>query len=167
LAAIASAIWRCPVPIFFVEAIRMNLRTSEFPRRVLQSAEARCGFRRSTLRAALTAIVVLVRLRRTSRIGAVPDELARSRGGVFGMPAARSWSDPLSEPFLNEVRVAGEREIGQLRAAGRGDSLPPANYLAISGGGANGAYGAGLLCGWSETGTRRNSKSSPASAPAR
>ena len=30
----------------------------------------------------------------------------------------------------------------------------PHNYLAISGGGANGAYGAGLLYGWSETGDR-------------
>ena len=28
------------------------------------------------------------------------------------------------------------------------------NYLAISGGGANGAYGAGVLYGWSESGTR-------------
>ena len=28
------------------------------------------------------------------------------------------------------------------------------NYLAISGGGANGAYGAGILCGWSTTGER-------------
>ena len=28
------------------------------------------------------------------------------------------------------------------------------NYLAISGGGANGAFGAGLLCGWSAAGTR-------------
>jgi predicted patatin/cPLA2 family phospholipase len=28
------------------------------------------------------------------------------------------------------------------------------NYLAISGGGANGAFGAGLLVGWTETGTR-------------
>lgn len=28
------------------------------------------------------------------------------------------------------------------------------NYLAISGGGANGGYGAGVLVGWTETGTR-------------
>jgi predicted patatin/cPLA2 family phospholipase len=28
------------------------------------------------------------------------------------------------------------------------------NYLAISGGGANGAYGAGVLCGWTAAGTR-------------
>ena len=30
----------------------------------------------------------------------------------------------------------------------------PHNYLAISGGGANGAFGAGVLCGWTETGNR-------------
>src|SRR5262245_2774821 len=32
--------------------------------------------------------------------------------------------------------------------------LPPASYLAISGGGDNGAFGAGLLSGWTATGTR-------------
>jgi len=39
----------------------------------------------------------------------------------------------------------------------RGDEdaeLPPAAYLAISGGGDNGAFGAGLLNGWSAAGTR-------------
>src|SRR5215471_12588888 len=33
-------------------------------------------------------------------------------------------------------------------------ALPPASYLAISGGGDNGAFGAGLLNGWTATGTR-------------
>src|SRR5262245_40267483 len=32
--------------------------------------------------------------------------------------------------------------------------LPPAAYLAISGGGDNGAFGAGLLSGWSANGSR-------------
>lgn len=31
---------------------------------------------------------------------------------------------------------------------------PEINVLALSGGGANGAYGAGVLCGWTEAGTR-------------
>jgi predicted acylesterase/phospholipase RssA len=35
-----------------------------------------------------------------------------------------------------------------------GAPLPPAAYLAISGGGDNGAFGAGLLKGWSQAGTR-------------
>src|SRR6185369_1840849 len=42
-----------------------------------------------------------------------------------------------------------------LRAAGQlGNRLPPANYLAVSGGGDNGAFGAGLINGWTATGTR-------------
>ena len=45
-------------------------------------------------------------------------------------------------------------ELEQWKAAGNKGPMPPANFLAISGGGENGAYGAGLLCGWSETGTR-------------
>ena len=32
--------------------------------------------------------------------------------------------------------------------------LPEVQFLAVSGGGENGAFGAGLLCGWSEYGTR-------------
>jgi predicted patatin/cPLA2 family phospholipase len=32
--------------------------------------------------------------------------------------------------------------------------LPPVSYLAVSGGGDNGAFGAGLMNGWTETGTR-------------
>ena len=43
-----------------------------------------------------------------------------------------------------------QREIAALPRPGA--KLPPANYLAISGGGDNGAFGAGLLNGWTETG---------------
>ena len=32
--------------------------------------------------------------------------------------------------------------------------MPPVTYLAVSGGGDNGAFGAGLMNGWTETGTR-------------
>src|ERR1700740_2781542 len=35
-----------------------------------------------------------------------------------------------------------------------GQQMPPEYLLAISGGGDNGAFGAGLLVGWSESGTR-------------
>ena len=37
---------------------------------------------------------------------------------------------------------------------GTAGPLPPAAYLAISGGGDNGAFGAGLLNGWTKAGTR-------------
>ena len=39
-------------------------------------------------------------------------------------------------------------------AVARGTGLPPANLLALSGGSDDGAFGAGLLVGWTEAGTR-------------
>lgn len=46
------------------------------------------------------------------------------------------------------------REQEQFAASGRSGQLPPAVFLAISGGGDNGAFGAGLLCGWTAAGER-------------
>src|SRR5207237_3725841 len=47
------------------------------------------------------------------------------------------------------------REQAILRAAGASVTrLPPVTYLAVSGGGDNGAFGAGLIKGWTQTGTR-------------
>ena len=45
---------------------------------------------------------------------------------------------------------AAQREYAALGATG---PLPPAYFLAVSGGGDNGAFGAGLLCGWRDSGT--------------
>ena len=47
------------------------------------------------------------------------------------------------------------------------DGLVHYAHLALSGGGANGAFGAGLLVGWTKTGSVRRSRSSPAYRPAR
>ena len=51
---------------------------------------------------------------------------------------------------IPDARVWGDSESGFVRL------LPPASgpWLAISGGGSDGAYGAGVLTGWSEAGTR-------------
>jgi hypothetical protein len=46
------------------------------------------------------------------------------------------------------------RERAYLTRQNQADTLPPANFLALSGGGDNGAFGAGLLCGWTAGGTR-------------
>src|SRR5262249_55257007 len=45
-----------------------------------------------------------------------------------------------------------EREF--LARSGHNGPLPPANFLAISGGGDDGAFGAGLLNGWTAAGDR-------------
>lgn len=87
------------------------------------------------------------------RLPAVPDELA-DRAAVLDNPALRTWDDTLSPVFLDEMFRAGRVEFTEFAAAGRSGPMAPAYFLAISGGGAEGAYGAGILCGWTDTGTR-------------
>jgi predicted acylesterase/phospholipase RssA len=87
------------------------------------------------------------------RSPAVPTELA-DRATVFNNPALRTWDDALNPAFSEELVRVTNVEIDALRHAEPGKPLPPAYFLAISGGGAEGAYGAGILCGWTATGTR-------------
>lgn len=74
---------------------------------------------------------------------------------VLGLPnerfmiLSRSGLDAMDAEFI----AAGERTRRHL-ALRSGLPLPPINLLAVSGGGENGAFGAGLLCGWSAHGTR-------------
>jgi len=58
-----------------------------------------------------------------------------------------------TDSFAAEARSSLAKEQQWLASQGRTD-LPPANFLAISGGGDNGAYGAGFLNGWTASGTR-------------
>jgi predicted patatin/cPLA2 family phospholipase len=50
-----------------------------------------------------------------------------------------------------ELALDRQRQVLGLTAEAK---LPPANFLAISGGGDNGAFGSGLLVGWTEAGNR-------------
>lgn len=92
-----------------------------------------------------------------SRAPAVPHELA-DKALALDNPAVRSWYTPLRKEFLDEIVRASVVEFQQLKEAGETGPLTTANYLAISGGGANGAYGAGMLCGWTAKGDRPNFK---------
>lgn len=86
-------------------------------------------------------------------------------------PTVESLRNPVPEPLVNTSEVPGYTRIrywgdgeasipagavaevvAQQRAAGI--TSPERSYLAISGGGSNGAFGAGLLTGWTEAGTR-------------
>jgi predicted acylesterase/phospholipase RssA len=51
-----------------------------------------------------------------------------------------------------------ERERVWRASAGQTGPLPPVDYLVISGGGGDGAFGAGILTGWSENGDRPDFK---------
>src|SRR5438046_8874062 len=59
-----------------------------------------------------------------------------------------------TDSFAAEAQRSLAREQAWLASQGRSGELPPAYFLAISGGGDNGADGAGVLTGWTEAGTR-------------
>ena len=73
---------------------------------------------------------------------------------VLGLKNIRYWGDEDTPEMIAIGKDAYDRELAAWRAAGNDGPLPEADFLAVSGGGENGAFGAGLLCGWSETGQR-------------
>ena len=76
------------------------------------------------------------------------------RAQPLGIPNARFHADGDPAPMVAEAKAANERERAALRAAGRPGDPPPSSFLAVSGGADSGAYGAGVLNGWTTTGTR-------------
>jgi len=76
------------------------------------------------------------------------------RASLAGMSDVRFWGDESSPELVHVGIESYRREIAARAAAGEQGPLPPAEYLAISGGGENGAFGAGLLVGWTQAGTR-------------
>ena len=82
------------------------------------------------------------------RLMAVP-ESETTAAQIPGIPNARYFPDTQIDLMAKETLAARQREIAIL-----GKDLPAMDILAVSGGGANGAFGAGLLAGWSEAGTR-------------
>lgn len=73
----------------------------------------------------------------------------------LGIPNVRFCADGSLAPMIEEGRRAQSQEEAALQALGRSPAaLPPAHFLAISGGCANGAFAAGLLSGWTQSGRR-------------
>ena len=84
------------------------------------------------------------------RLPAVP-RADTERALPLGIANARFFPDSDPQAMIADATEAFQREVASLPP---GAKVPPANYLAVSGGGDNGAFGAGLLNGWTETGTR-------------
>lgn len=86
---------------------------------------------------------------------ALPENLAL-KAQIPGIDGAYIWGDqaPLD---LGKQQSDAVDMVSRL-VSERGNELlkEPLNYLALSGGGPNGAYGAGILNGWSKAGTRPN-----------
>jgi hypothetical protein len=100
----------------------------------------------------LTAGLALSACTHPSRLAAVPPG-AVTRASVLDLPNARFFLTDRTA-MAAEGRGSLVREMAARKAEGRGGPLPTAHFLALSGGGDDGAFGAGLLKGWSERGDR-------------
>jgi predicted acylesterase/phospholipase RssA len=72
---------------------------------------------------------------------------------VLGIPNERFFPFQGIGPMEAEFVAAMDRQVSARGLRSLAD-LPQLQLLAVSGGGENGAFGAGLLCGWSDQGTR-------------
>lgn len=99
---------------------------------------------------AITSVVLLAGCASAPERNAVPIELT-AQATISGIPEARFWGDEW--PKFSEERFASftDSDFQKYFSSVYGK---PHSYLAISGGGPNGAYGAGLLSGWTKEGTR-------------
>ena len=102
------------------------------------------------LGACLLGVLALAGCALPSRSPAVPADLT-DQAVIPGIPDARFRPTTATEDLIDLVLQSAIREFG---AGGIPDDVPPAHLLAVSGGAEDGAFGAGLLVGWSELGTR-------------
>ena len=83
----------------------------------------------------------------------LPNNL-ESKVEMPGFRDVRAWADEYSPSLENSAKEA----LAQEKVANHGKVLPELTALALSGGGSDGAFGAGFLCGWTKTGTRPHFK---------
>lgn len=111
--------------------------------------------RTGTRLALLIAVIALGLLAACStpvRLAAVP--ASSTLQAVTSIKNARFFPDRNDPDLVQEAMVSFEKEKAWLTASGHTGPLPPVAFLSISGGGGDGAFGAGLLTGWSESGKR-------------
>jgi hypothetical protein len=95
------------------------------------------------------ALLLVTACAAPERLPAVPQDMT-TEAVIPGIPNARFFSDTQTEQLAQEVVAARQREAQTSHQR----PLPVSNLLAISGGSDSGAFGAGLLVGWTAAGTR-------------
>jgi predicted acylesterase/phospholipase RssA len=100
--------------------------------------------------AVVTMLVVLAGCATVPERKPLPLDLT-NKARIDAIPDARFWGDEWPKYSLQMFSTLSDTA---LRERFPGIYGKPHDYLAISGGGANGAFGAGLLAGWTAAGTR-------------
>lgn len=80
-----------------------------------------------------------------------------SRAQIAGFEDIRDWGDEFSEMFQRDL-IESMRQEKEGQFPRNPDGSLNYHALALSGGGENGAFGAGFLCGWSKSGRRPDFK---------
>ncbi len=99
------------------------------------------------------ALMLSVGCSTLSRGPAAPQGLG-DKAVIAGIPGARIYADSAATDLTRLGLESVRREEAFLASSGHKGPLPAASLLAISGGGDNGAFGAGLLAGWTAAGSR-------------
>ena len=98
---------------------------------------------------AVTAALLVGCASAPSRFQPLPEALS-AQAQIPGIPGARYWGDT-QPPGFDAWLSLPDAEVA---ANFSGVMNRPHHYLSLSGGGADGAYGAGILVGWTAHGTR-------------
>lgn len=76
------------------------------------------------------------------------------RAAIPGIPGARAWADIVPRNTVAEVRKMAPNLPRLAQSSERVNGRPVVEILALSGGGGDGAFGAGFLKGWTARGNR-------------
>jgi predicted patatin/cPLA2 family phospholipase len=124
---------------------------------VAQTGFPNAGFRSrlmpSFVRLATCVLVVMLVACSTSRLDAPPADQT-SKLQILGISNARFWIDEGLNPIMGEMKLSLAREQAAAPPGASGMKSAPVQFLALSGGADNGAFGAGLLVGWTASGQR-------------
>jgi predicted acylesterase/phospholipase RssA len=100
----------------------------------------------------MTAVIALLLLTACASVERHPVPIEdMDRAVMPGMPNVRDWGDEPSDHFQEDL-VQSVRQVWQTNGPTPGNH--PMAALVLSGGGSNGAFGAGYLSGWTKTGNR-------------
>ena len=106
-----------------------------------------------SFRTILAALVLVTLAACGTNVPRLDDAPVNAYATPIGYKGIRYWGDA----ELKKLNEASAMRLDELKAAHKLDPSIPldhAYYLAISGGGGDGAYGAGILNGWTRAGTR-------------
>lgn len=141
------------VPEKPIAGISFGLTTPVLPRPYVHKHALRTGF---PLHRAISGIILLIITCLTlsscatlTKRNPVPEQYVQE-ANIHGIQFARFWGDEI--PHDLKERLAKAKE--QIEALNLDATWETIDYLAFSGGGANGAFGAGLMVGWTEAGDR-------------